>query len=97
MSEGDAARFPDTPAGRYAAECGGRCPAHGAPLEVAPGYALHIEFFPSREWEAFRMANPFSLDLGRSLTPPARSCSRETLVWCPRCEAARRRGEPVLK
>ena len=33
------------------------------------------------------MANPFCLDLGESLTPPSRGHSRETLIWCPRCQA----------
>ncbi len=79
--------FPDTPRGRYAARCHGRCPVHDEALQQTLGYVLRMDLFPSHAWEEIQMANPFCLDLGESLTPPARGHSRETLVWCPRCQA----------
>ena len=51
--------FPNTSRGRRAQELDGRCPVHGAALEVGPGFVSRMDLFPGREFEAMQLALPF--------------------------------------
>lgn len=82
-----ATNFPDTPRGRRARALGGRCPVHGAALQVGPGFASRIDLLPSHEFEAMQLALPFCLDLGESFERAAWS-EPATVLWCPECVAA---------
>lgn len=84
-----ATSFPDTPRGRHAQKLGGRCPVHGAGLQVGPGFASRMDLFPSREFEEMQLALPFCLDLGESFEAGPRS-DPATVIWCPECVAAAR-------
>jgi hypothetical protein len=81
------ARFPDTPRGHFAARSGGRCPVHGNPLQVGPGYRSRMDLLPSAAFERFQIANPFCLDLGEHFEARP-STDPDTLIWCPSCVAA---------
>ena len=83
-------RFPDTPRGRYADRVGGRCPVHGSPLEVSPGYRIRMDLLPSHAFEQLQIANPFCLDLGEFFEPRP-SCDPVTVIWCAACQAAAER------
>lgn len=82
-----ATEFPNTPRGRHARNLDGRCPVHGAALEVGPGFASRMDLFPGREFEAMQLALPFCLDLGESFERGPRSVPA-TVIWCPECVAA---------
>ena len=79
--------FPNTSRGRRAQELDGRCPVHGAALEVGPGFVSRMDLFPGREFEAMQLALPFCLDLGESFEGGPR-LDPTTVIWCPECVAA---------
>jgi hypothetical protein len=87
-------KFPDTPRGRRAQELGGRCPVHGAALEVGPGFAARMDLFPSHAFEAMQRALPFCLDLGESFEQE-RGSAPATVLWCPVCVAAAQQGQKI--